>query len=108
MPFIRCKTPLPLLGLAGTCIRSPSLYRVLLECPSFCAARFCLSFAVGNRGKAESRLEDSISGDGGPRGIGIVALRDGPLGLPKGDRGVIGEALLEGDRLAGVSWSCGM
>lgn len=63
---------------------------------------------VGNGGKAQSRLDESGSGDGRPCGIGAVTLR---RGLPNGDCdlsfGVKGETLRDGEELAGVSCSDG-
>lgn len=58
---------------------------------------------MGKGGKAQSRLEESGSGDGGLR-KGPVPLR---IGLPNGDRrpslGVNGDTLRDGDELAGVN-----
>ena len=66
---------------------------------------------MGNGGNAQSKFEDRGSGDGRLAFTGAVALLVGGGGLPKGDLvpsfGVLGEPLLDGDALTGVSSSWG-
>ena len=106
--FIRCNNPLlpSNLGLTGAYIDSGSAANPLLLPPYLLSGGglFGPEFdrAVGNGGNAQSRLEDSSSGEGGARCIGAVALLDG-MGRVKGDRGVDGEILRDGEALTGVN-----
>jgi hypothetical protein len=99
--FILFSSPPPatVFGLIGAYIGSASAY--------FSFGLLFAGFEVGNGGKAQSKFDERISGDGGAgRNMGAVALR---IGLANGDRdlspGVAGETPIDGDE-PGVSGSC--
>jgi len=106
--FILCKRPplVAVLGLIGAYIGSMAA-GFIANPPLLFSCWRCgfevAGFVVGKGGNAQSRFEESSSGDGG-RFTGAVLLR---IGFPKGDRGgpslgVMGETLREGV-LAGVN-----
>lgn len=107
--FIRCSRPpeVAVRGLTGAYLGSASANFPIPPYPPPVFDRIGAFCFVGKGGNAQSRFEESGSGDGVLRIIGAVPLR---IGRPKGDWrpsfGVIGDALLDGDKLTGVSWSC--
>jgi len=89
--FILCNSPplVAVLGLSGA-YESGSAYSLFLSPypPSVSFLVGVFGRLVGKGGKAQSRFEESISGEGGARCKGAVALL---RGRPKGDLGIAGE-----------------